>query len=254
MIAADLAALLDFDPAADLWRDERGDILRHSHTEAKLAELRRGGAYIWASWLPKLLAGENSCEWASWFRANHDSSTWEKAADTFDLASWRIEHTALLNKTRERYENAGYTVLTEAQNEFTLHGSNGVTLSGKPDLVAVKDNSGIVIDTKTGGAKASDVSQVMIYMWALPLVDRRYKGMALSGLVAYKDRNLDVPSSAINADFKESAVGLIRRVGNRAVPSRRIPSANECRYCPITSVDCPVRAVVGGAEATTDEF
>ena len=26
--------------------------------------------YIWATWLPRLLTGENSCEWAVWFKAH----------------------------------------------------------------------------------------------------------------------------------------------------------------------------------------
>ena len=25
----------------------------------------------WATWLPKLLTGENSCEWAVWLKAHH---------------------------------------------------------------------------------------------------------------------------------------------------------------------------------------
>ena len=27
--------------------------------------------YIWTTWLPRLLTGENSCEWAVWFKAHH---------------------------------------------------------------------------------------------------------------------------------------------------------------------------------------
>ena len=32
---------------------------------------RRDQPYIWTTWLPKLLTGENSCEWAIWFKANY---------------------------------------------------------------------------------------------------------------------------------------------------------------------------------------
>ena len=31
--------------------------------------------YIWATWLPRLLTGENSCEWAVWFKAHHQDWT-----------------------------------------------------------------------------------------------------------------------------------------------------------------------------------
>ena len=34
---------------------------------------RRKFPYIWTTWLPRLLTGENSCEWAAWFKAHHES-------------------------------------------------------------------------------------------------------------------------------------------------------------------------------------
>ena len=34
--------------------------------------LLRDSPYIWATWLTKLLAGENSCEWAACFRSQHE--------------------------------------------------------------------------------------------------------------------------------------------------------------------------------------
>ena len=51
-----------------------------------MARLRDGGPYIWATWLTKLLAGEDSCEWSSWFKSQYDSRTWEKAPSNYDLA------------------------------------------------------------------------------------------------------------------------------------------------------------------------
>ena len=32
---------------------------------------RRQHPYVWATWLPRLLTGENSCEWAIWFKAHY---------------------------------------------------------------------------------------------------------------------------------------------------------------------------------------
>ena len=34
---------------------------------------RREHPYIWATWLPRFLTGENSCEWAVWFKANYQN-------------------------------------------------------------------------------------------------------------------------------------------------------------------------------------
>ena len=31
--------------------------------------------YIWTTWLPRLLTGENSCEWVVWFKAQHQDWT-----------------------------------------------------------------------------------------------------------------------------------------------------------------------------------
>ena len=49
---------------------------RHQPTssEQTLAQ-RREHPYIWATWLPRLLIGENSCEWAVWFKAHYQDWT-----------------------------------------------------------------------------------------------------------------------------------------------------------------------------------
>ena len=84
--------------------------------------------------LPRLLSGESSCEWASWFKAQHEGWSWSRMPSDFDQAGWLMDHTALLNQQRQRWEELGYTVLTEGQNSFTLRGSSAV-LAGKPDLM-----------------------------------------------------------------------------------------------------------------------
>ena len=35
----------------------------------------RDHPYIWATWLPRLLVGDNSCEWAIWFKAHYQKWT-----------------------------------------------------------------------------------------------------------------------------------------------------------------------------------
>ena len=51
---------------------------------------RREHPYICATWLPRLLTGENSCEWAVWFKA-HDLN-WDRAHSDFDQSRWLISH------------------------------------------------------------------------------------------------------------------------------------------------------------------
>ena len=55
----------------------------------------RATPYIWVTWLTKLLVGENSCEWAAWFRAHHESWSYDKVPSTFDATTWQLNHTAV---------------------------------------------------------------------------------------------------------------------------------------------------------------
>ena len=80
----------------------------------------RESPYVWVTWLARLLAGEASCEWASWFRSHHQD--WAKPPTDFDSTQWMLDHTALVNQARESREKLGYTVFTEGQNSFPAPG------------------------------------------------------------------------------------------------------------------------------------
>ena len=107
----------------------------------------RESPYIWATWLAKLLAGENSCEWAGWFRSHYQD--WTKQPSDFDSTQWMLAHTALVNQVREDSERLGYTVFTENQNSFRLRGRHRHP-GGEADLIVVKGGDAVVIDAKTG--------------------------------------------------------------------------------------------------------
>ena len=151
--------------------------LRSKDRSLTMAQLRATGPYIWVTWLPRLLSGESSCEWAAWFKAQHEGSSWAKAPSDFDQAGWLMDHTALLNEQREVWEKQGCSVLTEAQNSFTLRGSSA-SLAGKPDLVAQRRDGVAIIDAKSGRPSPHHAIQVMIYMYALPRALERYRGLA----------------------------------------------------------------------------
>src|SRR5262245_55952002 len=125
--------------------------------------------YVWTTWITKLLAQENHCVWASWFQAHYQ---YEKAASDFALEQWRAEHSQMVAELAAALRADGYTVYVEDENSFKVQNKNGVTLSGKSDLVAVRDEHVIVIDCKTGQRRASDEQQVLIYMRMLPLYFR----------------------------------------------------------------------------------
>jgi hypothetical protein len=196
--------------------------------------------FIVATWLTKLLVGANSCEWAAWFKTHNQRADAEKVPSTTDWTSFRLAHTVLLNKVREEYEQQGYTVTTERQNQFYLRG-RVATLSGVPDLIAIKGNGGVIVDAKSTKAQPWHPAQVQLYMWAIPLALPRYKGTGFSGLLFYSDSRTSIQGTAVNEAFVKSVTGLINRVADQQ-QARRVPSGGECRYCDITHLDCPERA------------
>ena len=201
----------------------------------------RGSVYIWVTWLSSLLVGDRSCEWATWFRAHF--MRYDKAPSDFDLATWKMDHTQLLNELCDELETAGCTVSIEDQNWFKTAGSSGAVIAGKPDIIA-EDTDGrvTVYDVKTGAERASDVAQMMIYMYALPLAQgSRWKNRTVGGCLVYGDGSRKpIPASAINERFRKNLFALLCRVAAEG-PARQVPSERECSWCDLTIADCPER-------------
>ena len=118
--------------------------------------VRREQPYIWATWLPRMLTSENSCEWAVWFKAHHQD--WTRTPSEFNQAEWRLNHTAPLNKRKANWKHGGFDVNIEGQNSFELRGRSA-TLVGKPDLITQRDGQVVIVDVKTREDSASHVVQ-----------------------------------------------------------------------------------------------
>ena len=220
-----------------------------------MATLHRDGkAFIRATLIRALLSGDAQCEWAAWFQGRHDNRSWTKQHSTFDFENWRQKHNLALQETRDRWEQEGYTTTIEDQNQFRMDGNSAV-LVGKPDLIVRKGNKGIVIDAKTGTPREADKFQVMLYMWAVSKFPHlRQQVEQFEGIVEYPGVDeVRIPASAINQDFVDSIVGLIRRLSDDK-PARRVPSLSECRFCDITSEDCPERIDEMDIEIKIDDF
>jgi hypothetical protein len=194
--------------------------------------------YVWPTWITKLLAHENHCAWAAWFQAHYQQ--YEKAPSDFPMEQWRADHNQMVEEQATALRAGGYMVYVEDENSFKLQGKNGGTLSGKPDLVAVRDGQAIVIDCKTGQRRASDQQQVLIYMWALPLYFPRYKAVAMTGRVQYRDDKMDLGPDTVDAQFITKLRHIMERVTGSSAPART-PSLQECRFCNLTQKDCPDR-------------
>ena len=208
--------------------------------------------YIWATRLPRLLTGENSCEWAIWFKAHFQD--WTRQPSDFDQADWLIRHTALLNQQHPEWLDRGHNVRVEGRNAFRLHGRTA-TLAGRPGIVVLEDRDATIIDVKTGREQPWHRVQVMIYQSALPLAFSQYRNVRIGGEVIYPTHTVRIPRGALLGQFIEELASLIRWLAVDT-PPRRVPSAQECRYCDVTSEDCPQRMEDGfeSEDGTTDDF
>jgi len=213
----------------------------------------RSDPYIWVTWLTRLLAGESQCEWSAWFRAHHRD--YDKVPSDFDLATWTMDHSELVAARREQLKQDGYQVYVEDENAFRRVGKTGIVVSGKPDILALRDGEGVIEDCKTGRPRASDPLQVLVYLLLLPIRNPRCEGVRLAGRVVYKTGSVDVPSSALDEKFRERFVELVRRVGGDS-PLAKAPSWSECRWCDIAASVCLCRVTQPpeSAEAETDLF
>ena len=171
-----------------------------------------------------------------------------------DATEWQMKHTALLNETRAQLEADGKSVFTEGQNAFTLRGRSAA-LGGKPDLITVSGDRGLILDTKTGQPQASHHVQVMLYMYAVPRVLQQYRGVKFDGKLVYADTDdVDIPNSAVDDTFVTNFSDLIKRVAS-TTPARKVPSRMECGFCNITSANCSERAADDVmSEGETEDF
>ena len=195
----------------------------------------RRDPFLWPTWVTKILAGEQSCEWQAWFKAHFQG--YEKAPRDGDLTAWTARHTELLQKRAAQLRSEGYEVFVEDQNKFTLRGKS-CTLQGKPDIVAIKDDDYVVVDAKGGKPRDSDHFQVLIYMMVLPLCHPKCLGKSVRGEIEYLDDRVDI--DVLPNRERQMIVATIERIAS-ATPAVLAPSFRECRWCDLTKADCKSR-------------
>ena len=196
----------------------------------------------YATWLAKLLSGDNACLYFAWFRSWH--SVFKKVPEDRDFTEWNIRHTLHLHNLADRLEEQGCRVFLEGQNWFETQGkSSRSVVSGKTDLIALNpDGSATIYNVKTGQPRASGEIQVKLYMFLLPLSGhRRWQGVTFDGCAVYADgTEKRVTADAINDEFKENATTFMRRIVARE-QARHVPSERECGWCEVSSEDCSER-------------
>ena len=202
--------------------------------------LREHGPYIHPSWLPKLLVGMDMCQFKIWFQSHHDGRTWTKLESDFDLARYNLRHTELLRQCAQEYLDRGYLVTVERQNEFRLQLA-GAIISGRADVLATRDDQLVIIDAKAAQPSQAHEIQVMLYMLFFKLQDTRARDKRVTGEVYYSpDHTVAIPAGAADQEFQDLVFNLITRLTAKEAP-RKVPSAAECRFCPIPKEYCPER-------------
>lgn len=204
---------------------------------------RDGPAYIYTTWLAKLLGGLQ-CQYSAWARAHFKHRKYEESAA--DLVKWNRDHTKLMQARQRELEAEGWTCYVEDANAFKLAGAAAV-VAGKPDLVAVKGDQVLLVDGKTGRERESDIWQVLIYLWALPKARPDLAGKTIEGEVYYRSGAVTLTPAELDDECREQLIDLIKVIGGDEAPPKR-PSRTECRMCTIGPQDCPERV---GAEQTT---
>jgi len=226
---------------------------------------KRDNIFIWPTWIAKLVAGEEQCEWKYWLKAHY---LLDKKPSDFNLAKWTVEHNQLLRQRRDALERLGFKVSIEDQNAFKLVIRTGeywipenwksdklidtinqdITISGKADIIAVnleeKESIYLIEDCKTGQPKTSDHIQVILYMMFIPKAIDKYKDMEFNGCIVYKLglHNIDIPAEAAQDEsLKRIIWDTIKRIAGNESECRKIPSYRECKNCDINCEDCNER-------------
>jgi CRISPR/Cas system-associated exonuclease Cas4 (RecB family) len=186
---------------------------------------KRQKPYVWVTWLAPLLAGEEQCKFKLWNQANFSSKS------SGDMPSdWLVKHQGLLTETAYDLRSEGYTVEEEDANALHLKTMAGVTLAGKPDIVAL-NGQGMVVDVKTGKPRGKDRAQVNLYQALIP--SQRLHGISevpWGKLVYASGEEKMIAPDEVDDRFKSSVKGLMEMVASPTPPDST-PSLHECRFC-----------------------
>ena len=196
---------------------------------------KRRRAYIWVTWICGLLAGDDQCKYAAWFKAWHRD--YRHRPGSGDLSKWKAEHADLVERRRKELAASGFDVRVENENKFTVQGETA-TLSAGPDLLVLGERMACIEDCKTGRQRDAHVWQVLIYMLFMPRPP--HVTAELGGALVYADGTRQQIRPELADATARARVGvLVREIAQRDPPAAA-PSAAECRYCDID--ECPFRA------------
>lgn len=196
--------------------------------------------FIWVTWLAKVLAEETKCIYSIQQLTNYQ---FPKQPNNYDSS----EHDEKVIQRAIILQEQGFTVYVEYQNSFKVNGKTyDVCVSGRPDIVAVKDDWVIVEDIKTGKRKNSHKMQVLLYMLLLPLAsetqDICHKQIP-HGRLIYSDGIVDIPAWQVDDKFRKRLREAIATISTSKSLKPK-PSYWECRYCSISHAHCQAKMAI----------
>ena len=192
----------------------------------------RKSPYIWVTWLAKVMSGDVTCHWQSWFQS-HNQLT-EKQSGDFDSAGWVMSHTKMLTEFKDKLIEEGYIPLIEQSINYKIPNSN-IEIAGKPDCVIEEGDDVTIYDCKTGKESPTHQVQVMLYMYLLS--KNKFSEKQIKGIVMYKDKEIEILD--LPEDFEENFNFFVNILSSLKSPMKNPGSS--CRFCSITKNDCPER-------------
>jgi hypothetical protein len=204
--------------------------------------VRRDQPYLYPTWLAKAMAGEVSCDWATWYRVHFRD--WSRPPTDFDEAKYTMEHTRLSREMRAKRDLTSEKLFVERQGSFWYTHPTGIRISGTPDLVSLSPQGNCIYEAKAFTPRAWHQLQTMIYMYCLPRSESRaFFGKTFSGQVHYSDHTVDIQPGQIEGSFEEQ-FNFWLDILARDEPLEKLPSQQECGYCNIGKPDCPERLAI----------
>lgn len=211
-----------------------------------MPERRKGMPWVWVTWVTGLMADEDHCRWAAWFKGRFK---YKKAESDFDSVEYKAKHKIARDTRAEELRAAGYKVLIEGEVDFTIKGG-GLILAGRPDIVAIDhDKQEILVeDPKTGQRYLKHWYQLGLYLrWIKRVLPKRYAHYSVRGALLYYDvedgvatltKRVAMEPAELTPDVLQVMNAELQVLGMDFTPEKT-PSPQECLYCNIPIEECP---------------
>jgi CRISPR/Cas system-associated exonuclease Cas4 (RecB family) len=197
---------------------------------------KRSKPYTWVTTVAQLMASQEACPFLAWLRTQYQISLPPSEFDT-------SVHDDMVNDRTQQLRKQGYLVTVENANSLKLTGNTfDICIAGRPDIIAIKDNTIIVEDCKSGRQHLSHDYQILLYMLLMRYADKtkeKCKNRILLGRLVYLDIEKEIPESEVNKDLIVSLHQVLDQLTSQKIPTPKASQWN-CRFCQISDNYCSI--------------